>query len=360
MHSVREWDATPQRFRGHLAAALGVALAGCQLKLDLDRYGFEPETPDAAPSTNPLQPDLADAAGTSPLAPAPDASGPGGPPSLCPACALPHAQSRCSDAGCAIATCVGAWRDENGSPADGCETGDVPAAGLALWFMADRGVVIQDAYVSTWLNQSSDGYAATQAVAAQRPELQTRPDGMPMLSFDGTNDYLDLPRGFARFDGASFFAVVEALANPLCAGLLHFSNGPDGDDVEFGRHEINLLYYEVGGDPMEGTREGFVTERRLLVSIIQAGASTGGGIAPGTVDLRIDGSPDRSGVIGLPVNVERTQNYVGRNAYSEQPLQCSMYFRGRIGEIVFYPRGLTAPERDRVESYLLDKWQGAD
>ena len=33
---------------------------------------------------------------------------------------------------------------------------------------------------------------------------------------------------------ASFFAVVEALPNPRCAGLLHFSNGPDIDDVEFG------------------------------------------------------------------------------------------------------------------------------
>jgi hypothetical protein len=272
------------------------------------------------------------------------------------ACLLAHAEAACVDAGCVIDRCVGPWRDDNGSADDGCEAGDVPVADLTLWFMADQGTVAQpDGSVSTWIDQSPSGIAATQPVLAQRPIRQLREGGLPMLFFDGDDDFLALPTGFARFDGASFFAVVEALPNPLCTGILHFSNGPDADDVELGRHQPNRLYYEVQGEPHEGTAEGFVADRRLVLSAVQAGSSTGAPV--GSVELRIDGELDATGDGTLPATVERSQNYIGRNAYTQQPDLCSVYFRGHIGELLFYPRGLTAAERERVEAYLRDKWQ---
>jgi hypothetical protein len=274
-------------------------------------------------------------------------------PPCVPACELPHAEAACVDARCLIDACRGPWRDANGSPADGCEAGDVPSDGLTLWFMADQGVVSEaDGSVSAWIDQSPNPSSAVQPVLAQRPTREVRPDGLPMLSFDGTNDALDLPTGFASFAGSSYFAVVEALPNSLCAGILHFSNGPDGDDVEFGRHQPNLLYYEVVGTFLNGTAQGFVVDRRLVISSVQANGVDG----VGNVELRIDGSLDQIGPVALPANVERRQNYVGRNAYSEQPELCSMYFRGRIGELIFYPRGVSSAERERIEAYLLEKW----
>lgn len=66
---------------------------------------------------------------------------------------LAHAEPACVDAGCVIDRCIGPWRDANGSADDGCEAGDVPVAGLTLWFMADQGTVAQpDGSVSTWIH----------------------------------------------------------------------------------------------------------------------------------------------------------------------------------------------------------------
>jgi hypothetical protein len=350
------------------AAVIGSA---CQAALGLDDFQFTGEADAGA--------DGASGEGGRPVVPPPEptagrggapAAGTGGSdaheasdasvsadaatPGCVPLCDLPHAEAACIDARCGIATCRGPWRDANGLADDGCEEGDVPSEGLALWFMADRGVVLEaDGSVSAWSDQSPTPTSAVQAVLAQRPVREVRPDGLPMVSFDGTNDFLELPPGFASFAGSSYFAVVEALPNPLCTGILHFSNGPDGDDVEFGRHQPNLLYYEVLGTFLNGTAQGFVADRRLVISSVQAN----GGDGMGNVELRIDGSLDQIGPVALPANVERRQNYVGRNAYTEQPELCSMYFRGRIGELIFYPRGVSSAERERTEAYLREKWQ---
>jgi len=345
------------------AALLSVGLGGCRAALSLDDYEFaEPggsggeqvEPPllpaagrdnSAGGSSSETQP--GSSAGSSSGGSSSDAADAG----CTTACELPHADAACADTGCVIVQCIAPWRDANGSADDGCEAGDVPSDGLTLWFMADQGAVVQpDGSVSTWIDQSGSGYAATQPVSGRRPTWQEQADGPPLLSFDGVDDYFDLPTGFATFDGSSFFAVVEAEPNDKCAGILHFSNGPDANDVEFGRHRTNLLLYEVNGDWIDGTTDAFVVGRRLVVSSVQAAGS-------GAVELRIDGTRDQGKTVELPDNVVRRTNYVGRNAYTEQPDLCSMYFHGRIGELLFYPRGVSNGERARIEAYLHEKWQ---
>lgn len=354
-HGLRRGAA---RVVGWALASLG--LGACQAALDLEQYDIGSGGSggsEAAPllpggSGNASAGPGSGGSATTPLEPAPDTPGEEAPDAGCVnACSLPHATTACVDAGCIIEQCTGPWRDANGVARDGCEAGDVPSDGLTLWFMADRGAVMQpDGSVSAWIDQSPIGYTATQPVAARRPTWQQQADGLGMLSFDGADDFFELPPGFARFAGASFFAVVEAEPNPLCAGILHFSNGPDSNDVEFGRHQPNLLYYEVQGSFLNGAGEGFVVGRRFVLSAIQAAGS-------GNVELRYDGVLDAVGSVALPAPVERRVNYVGRNAYTEQPMLCSMYFHGRIGELLFYPRGLDAGERGRVEAYLHEKWQ---
>lgn len=347
-----------RRLARPLVSALASGLLGaCQASLDLGDYEFARAGGTGGrggSSARPLSPGGAGASTDDGGAPPSAQSGAGGGGSTgewASACELPHARAAQADGGCVIGECVGPWRDQNGLAADGCEQGDLPAAGLALWFMADRGVVLQpDGSVSAWIDQSPNGFAATQALLERRPSLVPGAGDLPLLSFDGVDDYLDLPPGFASFDGSSFFAVVEAEPNDFCAGILHFSNGADANDVEFGRHRTNLLIYEVQGDDVESTPEAFVVGRRLVVSSVQSGET-------GNAELRIDGVADGAEVMALPADVERRTNYVGRNAYDAQPELCSMYFHGRIGELVFYPRGLSAGERARVEAYLHEKWQ---
>lgn len=234
--------------------------------------------------------------------------------------------------------------DANSASEDGCETGDIPTTGLSLWFMADRGLALEADRATRWLDQSPNEAVASQVIAAQMPLLVSFASGPPMLEFDGVDDHFALAPGFASFDGSGFLAVVEAFEKQDCAGILHFSNGDDGDDVEFGRHTPNLLYYEVVGEFVEGTKDAFVAGPRLLISIVQG--------LDGLTELRLNTVLDASQTLNLPRVVQRAQNYIGKNAYDE----CPSSFHGRIGEIVHYSRWIDAAERQRIERYLLAKW----
>ena len=186
-------------------------------------------------------------------------------------------ESECRDGACAITTCQAGFLDANGTPGDGCEAGDVPKDALTLWFMADRGVSSDQ--VSAWEDQSAAHVTASATTAAAMPQRVAQASGPPMIEFDGADDGLKLPEGFATFNGASFFAVTQAHAAKVCAGILSLSNGNDGDDIEFGRHTTNLLYYEVLGEFVEGADNAFEANKRLLVSVTQD--------STGAVELRI-------------------------------------------------------------------------
>jgi hypothetical protein len=260
-------------------------------------------------------------------------------------CELPHAEASCVAGACTIMACSGPWRDANGAAADGCETGDAPTDALSLWFMGDRGITASGALVSGWADQSPAHQDAVQTTESLMPK-QVASGALTLVEFDGKDDGLRLPTGFANFSaGTSFFAVVEALPSTRCEGILSLSNGDDTDDIEYERDSQQALYYEVLADWVQGSLAAFEANRRLLLTVIQA--------PDGSVDARLNRVRSGSGKIGLPANVTRTQNYVGKNTYDE----CPTSFTGRIGELLFYGRGVSAAERDRVESYLVEKWE---
>lgn len=220
----------------------------------------------------------------------------------------------------------------------------LPTEGLALWLAADHGVVAGQEGVHYWQDRSGRAHHAAQSVADARPRVLEAASGLPLVDFDGAGDHLRLPVGFASFAGAAFFLVAEADPNAGCAGILSFANGNYADDIEFGRHTPNLLYYEVLSDPVNGAADGFEAGRLLQASILHR--------ADTTVELRIDGVITGTGQATLPAAVERTQNFVGKNTYME----CPTTFDGRIGELLLYTRELSPEETDQVEEYLRDKW----
>jgi hypothetical protein len=270
--------------------------------------------------------------------------GTGGGETCASPCELPHAMASCVAGACTITACSGPWRDANGVAGDGCETGDAPTDAMTLWFMGDRGVTTSGALVSGWADQSPARQDAVQTTESLMPK-QVASGALTLVEFDGKDDGLRLPSGFANFSaGTSFFAVVEALASTRCEGILSLSNGDDTDDIEYERDSQQALYYEVLAEWVQGSLAAFEANRRLLLTVIQG--------PDGSVDARLNRVRSGSGKIGLPASVTRTQNYVGKNTYDE----CPTSFTGRIGELLFYGRGVSTAERDRVESYLTEKW----
>ncbi len=282
--------------------------------------------------------DAAGAAGT-----AAPSGGEGGAPAC--DCALEHATSRCRDGACEIVACQAGFIDANSMPADGCETGDVPSEALLLWFMADRGLSLNGDQVSAWVDQSAAHVTATPGSAEAMPKRVQRAAGPPLVEFDGADDGLKLPEGFSTFNGATFIAVAEAYPAEVCAGILSLSNGNDDNDIEFGRHTKNLLYYEVLGSFVEGATNAFEANERLLVSITQS--------STGAVELRINGVLNASPkTIALPKVVVRTQNFLGRDTYTA----CPQAYKGLLGELVLFSRGVSSEEYARIQSYLAGKW----
>ena len=273
---------------------------------------------------------------------APSGGDGGGP--TCDGCSLEHATSTCRDGTCEIVKCEPGFLDQNSMPGDGCEAGDVPSGGLLLWFMADQGLSSPGGQVNEWIDQSSAHVKAT-ATGGAMPKRVLQASGPPMVEFDGADDGLKMPEGFSAFDGISFFAVVEAYPADVCAGILSLSNGNDADDIELGRHTANLLYYEVLGDYVEGAANAFEANKRLLVSITQT--------SDGAVELRINGVLNASRkTIPLPKAVVRTQNFVGRDTY----VACPQAYKGLLGELALFSRGVSAAEYARIQTYLATKW----
>ncbi len=228
-----------------------------------------------------------------------------------------------------------------------CDEANVPTEALSLWFMADRGLTVEGGEVTAWVDQSAAQVRAVPLGATTRPKRVVMPSGPAMVEFDGADDGLKLPEGFSSFNGSTFFAVAEGYTASGCAGILSFSNGNDIDDIEYGRHTPNLLYYEVKSEFVEGAANAFEASKRLLVAIHQSSV--------GAVQLRINGvinNPSPT-TIALPKVIVRKQNRLGRDVYEK----CPRAYKGLLGEVILFSRGVSADEYARIQAYLAAKWQ---
>ncbi len=97
--------------------------------------------------------------------------------------------------------------------------------GLQLWLDAnDASTLFQDAakttaagdgdVVGAWADKSGQGKDATQTTTADKPTLQTGiVNGLPVVRFDGTDDFLNIPDLSALTEG-ELFVVIKLDADP--------------------------------------------------------------------------------------------------------------------------------------------------
>lgn len=221
---------------------------------------------------------------------------------------------------------------------------DIPLDDLILWLAADRGVTLTDGAVSKWLDQSQTHADAVQGVVGARPRrVDAAQNGLPMLEFDGGDDWLAVPDGFEDLStGLSFFAVVALRGDGLCTSVMQFSNGVEEDDIDFGRY-MGSIHYEVSGPFVTGPDNAFAIGPVTLLDFVHD--------VDQSVQLRMNGQLLVAGDLMLPIVTLRTANFVGRSLYADcKPLQA------RVGEILFYARPLPSSERLLIEQYLKQKW----
>lgn len=213
-------------------------------------------------------------------------------------------------------------------------------AGLLLWLKADSLVLSDADPVVTWADSSGNGNDVTQGTANLRPTYRTNGiNGLPVVRFDGTNDFLTTG---AFFDAGGFAASVATMFIVLSPdGIIttqfgivasgtaadefdRFSDG-DGYSAYFRSARINNypspMFFD--GDHMMTVKSG---------------------VGAGNYAIYIDGVSQ--GVQNPAWGVPSTF-IAGRDSHATPN-----YFPGDIAEILIYNSALSSGNQLLVEDYL--------
>jgi hypothetical protein len=219
---------------------------------------------------------------------------------------------------------------------------EIPTEGMLLWLRADEGVTEANGSVVEWADQSGNNSNASQAVTNLQPiRVGAGAAGAVAISFDGVDDFLDLPTGFADFtQGTTMFAVYRNLSPLSGTAILELSNGQEIDDMSLGMWD-GLNHYEIA----EGWIPGAEVPEAVpaLVRMVQD--------AQGFVELSMNGTHAGDGSLGVPKLILRNENFIGRSLYGS-----ATGFPGEIAEIIVYARVASDEEILQIEAYLQERW----
>jgi hypothetical protein len=168
--------------------------------------------------------------------------------------------------------------------------------------------------------------------------------------FDGTNDYLQLPAGFADFTNgfsAEVWLYPTAVGTYGYQRVFDLSSGASVDNILLAREgTTNNLIFQVYSGNVGG---GLVRASSAIeLNVWQHFAVTMDSV--GQVVLYKNGEPIAAGTTSVPRNLNRTTNLVGKSN-SGDPL-----FAGRIDELAFFAGALTP---DQVRSHYRSLAAGA-
>lgn len=231
-----------------------------------------------------------------------------------------------------------------GSDPEPIEDLEIPAAGLQLWLMADKGVTTDSSgKLIQWKDQSRQGNNAVIATESAPVLVEDAFDTYSAIRFDGTT-FARVPHsdGLNAGDAFTFIAVhrnandgrlaqkkTEASGTQDDAWFVNATQGlgvagvfqaggqclfPDGDTVH-----VQSNVFSVSEDKLEIYGSG-----ELLVSLTGVKAQNHNGD-----DL-----------------------FIGIRDRASSPLP----WKGDLYEIVIYNRALTDEERQEIEQYLFDKY----
>ena len=224
----------------------------------------------------------------------------------------------------------------------------VSSDGLVLWLRADLGVSESQGFIEEWSDQSPAQQHATQSVQSRRPRLADAELGdLPAVDFDGTDDQMILPIGFADFRAGLTFAavVVPRVPGGDGAAFLELSSAAELDDVHFGLFRGEFSYEVELGNHVAGT---VVFGSPQLIAMVHGG--------DGTATIYVNGElAAPAEAFALPAFASREQNFVGRSLFGE-----NVPFAGAIGELLLYARPLDEAERIALERYLSGRFGCCD
>ncbi|MFN7472287.1 MAG: LamG domain-containing protein, partial [Roseiflexaceae bacterium] len=169
------------------------------------------------------------------------------------------------------------------------------------------------------------------------------------LTFDGVNDYVTVPSGFANFTtGLTIFAVVNMGDADSWERIVDFGNGNTNDNIVFARNGASdtLTFETYAG---ASTRGVVSASAGVLNATLASYAVT------------LDGTTAkiyRNGVLlqstaypYLPANVTRANNYIGRSNWPSDA-----YLDTQVAAVIMYTRALSASEIAQTQAIMAGRY----
>lgn len=218
-------------------------------------------------------------------------------------------------------------------------TAHLPTAARVLWLRSDMGVTTSGNSVVSWADLSLNSNHATAGSAAPTLVMGSA------LDFNGTNQYLQLPTGFANFtNGCSIFVVANPDTAALNERILDFGSGSTTNSFFLAPASATQARFTVYNNTtaQSVTGAGMTLDKFQLFEAIQNGAANG--------RVWINSEQKVSAALQNIPNVARTTNSIGRMGNN------TLFFDGQIKEIIMYSRALSDDERKEVEAYIQQRY----
>lgn len=204
--------------------------------------------------------------------------------------------------------------------------------------------------VSQWRDKSGNNWNASQSTAANRPTYEEFSSntalpsgaintGLPAISFDGTNDFLELPTGF--LNGATVFSVAMLLRGGYVGNNTCIFGPTNTAGTGFEFIYFNGSFFRINGTQAFGSGL-YPTTGEFSITTIQASSSVTTGQNNGTPV-----TPNGPGITSVGFNgVYAFGRYAGGN-----------YATMRMCEFIVSPESWSVARYQLMQGYLAWKWQ---
>ena len=217
----------------------------------------------------------------------------------------------------------------------GNPTFDVLDLSPTAWFDASDESTITDTggAVDTWADKSGNGYDLTQATAANKPTTGTRTlNGLNVLDFDGSSDYLQVAFGATLTQPNTIFMVFELESG---GGTRFLYDGIDASNRHVIYRSSGIYRAFAGVDQGGGSAD---TDPHISRAVFNGTSSS----------LFIDGSSN------IATSDFGSQSLTGFTLGARYSID--NFFSGAIAELIIVDGTLTAGQISATETYLADKW----
>jgi hypothetical protein len=233
--------------------------------------------------------------------------------------------------------------------------GSLPSdiANLGLWLKADAGVTLVGGAVDAWADQSGNGRDFSAPAPTNRPAYSGTLNGLPVLTFDGSTDYLT--------GNAASFTLAQNVSGLTMIAVVKYATGTIQRAFAISSGLANDASRAAFG--VTATQWSFVARRLDAVApaIISGGTSNENHVIQSSV-LRYSQATgaifvnSASQVDTTLLSAGSTSNTSSLRAVVGVAIDLIQFLNGDIAEVIIYQRALSAPERNSVERYLSVKW----